>query len=47
MNDFQRYIAPDTIFEGVSDEVTPIVLKFKDDLAGTWERNENNSLKFE
>jgi hypothetical protein len=47
MNDFQRHIAPDTMFEGVSDEVTPIVLKFKDDYAETWERNTNNTLKFE
>lgn len=47
MNDFQRHIAPDTMFEGVSDEVTPIVLKFKDDYASTWERNTDNTLKFE
>jgi superfamily I DNA and/or RNA helicase len=47
MNDFQRNIASDTMFEGVSDEVTPIVLKFKDDYAGTWKRNTNNTLKFE
>lgn len=37
MNEFSRHIAPDTMFESVSDEVTPIVLKFKDDYAGTWE----------
>jgi hypothetical protein len=47
MNDFQRNITPDTMFEGVSDEATPIVLKFKDDYAGIWERNTNNTLKFE
>ncbi|MFT3739195.1 MAG: AAA domain-containing protein [Breznakibacter sp.] len=34
-------------FEGISDEILNVVLKFKDDYTGTWERNESNSLKFE
>jgi hypothetical protein len=47
MTDFIRNIPADTLFEGVSDDIIPIVLKFKDDYAGTWERNTNNTLKFE
>jgi len=43
MIDFSRNITPDNLFESVSDEVTPIVLKFKDDYAFTWERNEGNT----
>jgi hypothetical protein len=47
MNEFSRNITPNNIFEEISDEVTPIVLKFKDDYADTWEKNTNNTLKFE
>ena len=46
MTEFTRSFTPSN-FEGISDEVVEIVLKFKDDFAGTWERNENNTLKFE
>jgi hypothetical protein len=40
MNEFSRNIAPDNLFEGVSEEVIPIVLKFKENYA-------DNTLKFE
>ena len=47
MNEFSRNITPDNLFESVSDEATPIVLKFKGDFADTWESNTENTLKFE
>lgn len=46
MNEFTRNYVPVNL-EGTTDEAVEIVLKFKDDYAGTWEMNENNSLKFE
>ena len=46
MTEFTRSFTPSN-FEGISEEVVDIVLKFKDDYADTWERNENNTLKFE
>ncbi|MDR1984872.1 MAG: AAA family ATPase, partial [Prevotellaceae bacterium] len=47
MNEFLRNIAPNNLFEGITDEPVEIVLKFKDDYATTWERNQGNTLKFE
>jgi superfamily I DNA and/or RNA helicase len=46
MSDFTRNYTPANL-EGTTDEAVKIVLKFKDDYAGTWERNTNNTLKFE
>jgi hypothetical protein len=46
MDDFKRIYTPIDL-EGISDEVIEIVLKFKDDYEATWERNTDNSLRFE
>jgi superfamily I DNA and/or RNA helicase len=46
MPDFKRDFTPVNL-EGITDEPVEIVLKFKDDYAGTWERNADNTLKFE
>lgn len=46
MTEFTRSYTP-TNFEGTSEEIVNIVLKFKDDFAESWERNTNNDLKFE
>lgn len=46
MTEFTRSFTPSN-FEGISEETVEIVLKFKDDYAGTWERNADNTLKFE
>jgi superfamily I DNA and/or RNA helicase len=46
MSDFERNPASGNLFEG-TDKIVEIVLKFKDDYAGTWERNADNTLKFE
>ena len=46
MENFTRNYTPVNL-EGTTDEAIEIVLKFKDDYAGTWERNADNTLKFE
>ena len=46
MTEFTRSFIPSN-FEGISEETVEIVLKFKDDYAVTWERNADNTLKFE
>ena len=46
MNEFTRNNVPVNL-EGTTGEAVEIVLKFKDDYAETWERNSDNTLKFE
>lgn len=46
MENFTRNYTPVNL-EGTTDEAIEIVLKFKDDYAWTWERNADNTLKFE
>lgn len=45
MSDFERTYTPIDFGES-DDSPIEIVLKFKDDFEGTWERNENNTLRF-
>ena len=45
MSDFERTYTPIDFSES-DDSPIEIVLKFKDDFEGTWERNENNTLRF-
>jgi hypothetical protein len=46
MTDFTRNYASVNL-EGTTDEVLEISLKFKDGYAITWEKNADNTLKFE
>ncbi len=45
MSEFERTYQP-IDFGETDDSPIEIVLKFKDDFEGTWERNENNTLRF-
>lgn len=45
MNDFERNYTPVNFGESDNSPIE-IVLKFKDDFEGTWERNENNTMRF-
>ena len=45
MSDFERNYSPVNFGEDDNSPIV-IVLKFKDDFEGTWERNENNTLSF-
>ncbi len=45
MNDFDRHYTPVDYDENDNSPIE-IVLKFKDDFEGTWERNDNNTLRF-
>ena len=45
MSEFERTHTPIDFSES-DDSPIEIVLKFKDDFEGTWERNENNTLRF-
>ena len=45
MSEFERQYQP-IDFSETDDSPIEIVLKFKDDFEGTWERNENNTLRF-
>jgi len=45
MNDFERNFTP-VNFGETEESPIEIVLKFKTDFEGTWERNENNTMRF-
>lgn len=47
MEDLTRTHVPNNQLVSSSEEATPIVLKFKDEYADTWERNTDNTIKFD